>query len=356
VNVGVLVSLAGRGLRASRTFALLVIAVAIGAGFQISNTATLDGFEANLLDDALVHGGGDVWVTPRDTIRFDAAGAEVAAITPLAGAVDIVPMLSLPGAVAGRDRRYVGTVVWGVDASARRPPFRLVEGQPLAVTPAGPARISVLLGTALAARVEAKVGDPVELRVILGSEAGMPDAATAFAVHLDDHDAAGEVAARLEARPELVAQAWYDADPGWASYLGGRRAVGGISYAMVIAAIAIPMWALLYIHVLRRQRELAILAALGFTRGELAVICTLQSVFVATIGCVLGAGLGYALTRYFTANPLFAGESLVVRPALSLHTILVPCLILVGTSIVAALHPAWRAGRIEPAAVLRRLD
>jgi lipoprotein-releasing system permease protein len=174
-------------------------------------------------------------------------------------------------------------------------------------------------------------------------------------VHLRDHDAAGDTAAAIT-RADVEAIAWRDDDSGLASYLGARDTIGTISYAMVIAAIALPMWALLYIHVLRNHRQLAILAALGFRRRELFAICALQSVIVAVLGCALGAALGFALTRYFDANPLFEWQSIVVRPAVSATTFLVPAVIVVATSLLAALHPALRAARVQPAVALRRIE
>ncbi len=395
-RAALLVTLAVQGLRSSRTFVLLVLAVALGAGFQISNAANLEGFEADMLDDALVHGGGDVRVFSRGRSKLADADVLATRLAAETGALEGVPLLMFPGAVAGADHRFLNTAVWGVDAAAQRPPYRLIRGEVLP-RGGGGERVPVLLGTAVAARLGVDLGGEVEVRAILGPKdpllgesnmvslrgtvrgivsgtsggyravfvdravlaerAAMPGAASSISLHFDRHDTATAVAAELgAAHADLDARGWSEDDPGWASYLGARKAVGGISYAMVIAAIAIPMWALLYIHVLRKRRELAILAALGFQRRELFVLSVLQSVAVAVIGCVVGVGIGYALTRYFAANPLFEWESLVVRPRVELGTFLVPCLVIVVTSVIAALHPAWRAARVDPAIVLRRIE
>jgi ABC-type lipoprotein release transport system permease subunit len=388
-----LVWFALRGLRSSRSFVLLALAVALASGFQISNSANLDGFEADLLDDVLAYGNGDVRISPRDRLRFEDADAVAASVAKLGGAIEAVPLLMYAGAVAGADRRFTAASIYGIDFSVRHPPFRLVARS----ASRSSETIDVLLGTALAARLEARLGDAVELRVILGPRdpllgesnvlalhatvrgivsgtsggyraafvdramlaraAGAPGAASMISLHLSDHGAARAAAARIEAtRPELEARAWSEDDLGFTSYLEMRRAIGGISYAMVIAAIAIPMWALLYIHVLRKQRELAILVAIGFSRRDLFAIYTLQSMMIAVIGCVLGTGLGYGLTRYFAANPLFEWESLVVRPAVTPATFAVPFAIIVATSVLATLHPTARAALVDPAVALRRIE
>jgi lipoprotein-releasing system permease protein len=255
----------------------------------------------------------------------------------------------------------------------------------------------VLLGTALAKRLEVTLGDEVDLRVIfgppdvllgedntgrftlpvraivsgtaggyrsiffdrsfLGAEAGTPGAASAILVRLDDHFTATAIAERITAAmPEARATSWVDDDPWIRNYLAANGTINSVSYAMVIAAVSIPMWALLYIHVLKRRREIAILAALGFGRLEIFAIYVLQSVVVSVIGCLLGALAGYGLIRYFEANPLFQWESLVVRPLVTTATFLVPSLVIVATAVAAGSYPAWRAARVDPARVLRSIE
>ena len=141
-----------------------------------------------------------------------------------------------------------------------------------------------------------------------------------------------------------------------ASYLDANRTVNAVSYAMVIAAITIPVWALFYIHVLGRRREIGVLAALGFARREIFVVFLLQALFVALVGLALGAALGYGLIAYFRAHPIFDWEALVVRPVASLRVLVIPCLAVLVTTILAGSFPAWRAARTDPARVLRRID
>jgi ABC-type lipoprotein release transport system permease subunit len=194
-------------------------------------------------------------------------------------------------------------------------------------------------------------------RAWLGDQAGVPNAASSIALHLDDHDSAREVAAAIRAkRSDVAAFAWQDEEAGFASYIEAKRLISRVSYAMVIAAIAIPTWALLYIQVLRRRRELAILRAIGFLRRELFAICVLQAVAIGVIGCALGAALGFGLIRYFDSNPLFAWESLTVRPVADLASFAVPAIVILATAVIAVLHPAYRASRVDPAPALRRIE
>ncbi len=337
-----LLFLAHRGLAGGRvTFGLLVVAVAAGAGFQIPNTANLDGFAGALLEQNLTHGPGDVRVEPRDRPRFADGDAVARTLRAHPDVRAAVPVLLYPGAV-GRGGRFLGAPVYGVDPVEPRP-FGLSGGAVLAAGDAG----GVVLGSALAQRLEVGVGDTVDVRAIFGPadpllgednvgrftlvirglasgaaggyravfvdraflarQAGDPRAASAIAVHLEDHFAAGAVAAELAAAlPDATAVGWREDDPFVDSYLRANRTIHRISYAMVIAAVAVPMWALLFIHVLKRRREIGILAALGLGRREIFATFVLQGVAVSLAGLAAGAALGYALIRYFDGHPVFA--------------------------------------------------
>jgi len=388
-----LLFLARRSLLGSRgTFALLVIAIAAGAGLQIPNAANLAGFAEAILDDGLTRGAGDIRVEPRDAPRFDDGATEAARIAALTGAESATPILVYAGAV-GHGGRFLGTPVYGIEFGAPHVPFHLTAGALLAPGDG----TGVVLGSALATRLKVAIGDPVDVRAVFGpaeaalgednvgrftmtvrgivagtaggyryafvdrgflaAQAGFPAAASSVIVHLADHFAAAATAARLETSlRDVRAIGWREDDPYLESYLSANRTISAVSYAMVIAAIAVPMWALLYIHVLKRRRELGILAALGFGRAELFAIYVLQSLVVAVIGCAIGAALGYGLVRYFQAHPIFEWESLVVRPLLDAASFAVPVLVIVATAVAAASYPAWRAARTDPAQVLRRLE
>jgi ABC-type lipoprotein release transport system permease subunit len=387
-----LLLLARRSLGGGRvTFGLLVVAIAAGAGFQIPNTANLTGFADALLENSLTHGAGDVRVEPRERARFADGDAVAARLRARPGVRAALPMLVYAGAV-GRGGRFLGTPVYGIDPVPPRP-FALSSGAGLEAGDAG----GVVIGSSLAQRLEVGIGDTVDVRAIFGAadpllgednvgrfaltirgiasgmaggyravfvdraflakEAGEPRAASVIAVHLADHFAAGAVAAALTAElPDATAASWREEDPFVDSYLRANRTLHQVSYTMVIAAVAVPMWALLYIHVLKRRREIAILAAIGFGRREIFAMFLLQGLVVALAGLAAGAGMGYALIRYFEASPAFAWETLVVRPVVAVATFAVPALVIAATAIAAAGYPAWRAARTDPARVLRRLD
>jgi ABC-type lipoprotein release transport system permease subunit len=304
---------------------------------------------------------------------------------------ETVPYLMYPGAV-GVKGRFLGMPIYGVGRTEMLP-FHISRGAALA--PGDSA--GILIGSSIAKRLRVDVGAQVELRVIfgapgaaidddnvgaytltvrgvvsgsagayrfafvdrafLGAEVGKPNAASGILVHLFDHEAATRIAGEIPSIvPAADAVGWRDDDPYLKNYLAANDRISSVSYVMVIAAVSIPMWALLYIHVLKRRREIGILAALGFGRREVFLIYLLQALVVVAIGCAIGALIGIALIQYFQANPLFQWETLVVRPVITLGAFLGPMLVITATALVAGSYPAWRAAKTNPAQVLRRLE
>jgi len=384
-----LLFLAYESLFSSRlTVVLLTIAIAAGAGIQIANTANLDAFQVVLLEETLTRGAGDVRVEPHAAPRFRDGDAIAARLRGIPGVRATVPILVYPGAV-GTGSRFLATPVYALPPTAS-PPFHISRGAMLAEGDAE----GILVGTSLAKRLAVAPGDKLELRVIFGAagaaidddnvgrftmtvrgivsgsagayrfvyvdraflarESGELAAASAILVHLDDHEAATAIAAQITARdPTLDAIGWREDDPYVQSYLTANQTISSVSYVMVIAAVSVPMWALLYIHVLKRRREIGILAALGFGRREVFAIYLLQALVVVAIGSAIGSVLGLGLIRFFQARPLFAWETMVVRPIVTVAAFVGPSLVITLTALVAGSYPAWRAARIDPARVLR---
>jgi ABC-type lipoprotein release transport system permease subunit len=389
--IGLLLFLAWRGLFQSRLIAILLcVAVAGGVAFQIPNEANLDGYEQEIMAKGVVVGSGDVRVRPRKGSRFDDGDALAASLATRAGVVAAVPALLLPGAL-GVEGNFKGALVMGLDATAPRLPYLVVEGTALA---AGDDH-GVVIGTALASRLGLTVGADVQLRIVFGTgweslspadelgrytmtvrglaagsfvapesivvdrgfltrELGAPHAASVILVHLNDHGAARAHAARLEQeRPELSAVAWADDSPFLGSAIAASAAISIVSRAMVWLAVLMPVWALLYVHVLHRQRQIGVLGAVGIARHEVFAIHLTQAMIVGVIGALVGCVVGYALILWFGSHPIFAAPGFVVRPTLRATTFATPALLVLATTVLAGVVPAWRAARTDPGKILR---
>ena len=130
-------------------------------------------------------------------------------------------------------------------------------------------------------------------------------------------------------------------------------------FLLVFAGIALFVGTFIILNtfamlVAQRSRELALLRAVGATRGQIVRSLVAESFLVGLIGAVLGLGVGvavaYGLEGLFRAiGADIPTNGLVLLP----RTIIVGVVIGVLVTVVAALAPALRASRIPPMAALR---
>lgn len=106
--------------------------------------------------------------------------------------------------------------------------------------------------------------------------------------------------------------------------------------------------------VAQRLRELALLRAIGASSGQVVRSVLVEAVITGIVGSVLGVVVGFALAfglfQLLDALDLgLPGSGL----AMTSSAIVVPLVVGILVTVVAALVPAWRAGRVPPVAAMR---
>jgi lipoprotein-releasing system permease protein len=368
----------------------MMVAVAVAVGFQIPSGANLLGYRAELLEDALDAGYGDVRVRPLRGNTVRDAVALAARLTRFAGVIEATPIVTAPASINANGRaRNLG--VAGVDPRATYHPYHLAAGRPLGDNGDG-----VLLGTSTADALGVGVGDEIELRVLLStyprlllddggygiytltvrglvgggardaifvtraflaSELGDDDGASAIMVHLRDHDAAQGVANAIRGEnPTLDVRAWIDDSHYLRSSVRTLESLASASWAMGTLAVGIPVLALLYISTLNRRRQIGLLTAMGFSRTDLFLIFLLQAFMLGFAGVVGGSLVAIGVVRYLVAHPLFDWDSFVVRPVLTIHDLVRTTGAVLFIAVAAGTYPAWRAARLDPSRILRGIE
>ena len=374
---------------------LLVLAVTVGTGFQIPNTANLEGWAAELLRKGLTT--GYLVVTHPDGLPIDNIPEVLAKlrakpfVTGVATRVEHAAILVV--------HRTDGDVMVpmpliGVDAAAEADVTdfcgAIEHGRCFATQEAAGAP-AVILGRSVAERTGLQVGDRVRMLIpwndlgeielssqryeVRGVRAASgwltndrevyidigvlrrlleQEGATHLFVYTVDLQSAradaSEVAAAL---PGLKVEPWMTARPFVANSIEAAQALVSISAAMVMLAVIVPVLALLFIQVLHERRQTATLAAIGFGRGPLFVIALSKAALVGLMGTALGTLAGLGACEFFTQNPLFDNDGFVIRPVVSTSTVLVPVAMVFATVVAGGLWPALRAARSDPATVLR---
>jgi lipoprotein-releasing system permease protein len=105
-----------------------------------------------------------------------------------------------------------------------------------------------------------------------------------------------------------------------------------------------------------KQREIAILKAMGATRKSIMRIFMLNGLVIGLTGTVLGIPLGYGflwlIQTYWTFDPTVYYISHVPVHVQAVDVILVSVSAIL-ISFAATVYPSWQAARLDPAAALR---
>ncbi len=105
--------------------------------------------------------------------------------------------------------------------------------------------------------------------------------------------------------------------------------------------------------VLERTRELGMLRALGSTRAMIARSIVVEALLLGLLGSALGVLFGYGMAKglvyLFGRAFLFEITTLILTPFALLSAIVVG----IAVTVVAALYPALRAGRVSPVEAMR---
>jgi lipoprotein-releasing system permease protein len=182
---------------------------------------------------------------------------------------------------------------------------------------------------------------------------GLPGGATNVDVALVDVWQAPALAQQLGARWPYLVESWQDTNAGLVSALNAQSISTSLIRAVVMVVVVLGIASVLVVSVVQKRREIGILRAMGATQGQVLRIFLLQGAIVGALGSALGVLLAVALIAAFTTFvrgadglPLFA---ITLAPGLALRIAAVATL----CGVLAAVAPARRAARLDPAQAIR---
>jgi lipoprotein-releasing system permease protein len=404
--------IAGRYLRTRRLSSFVTLlagisiaGVALGVTALLTVLAVMNGFE-NEIQSRIAGTDAHVVLLGENTGGLTAADSLVARAARHPGVLGAAPFVYAKAMVM-RHGYAEGLVVKGVDLDGERRVTNVARNiaPPLARIPdATPGDLpGIVLGSELAVRVAASIGDTVILAALTGAErsalgyqpklrpfrvAGiftsglytydssfgftairaaqdffqLGTAVTGIEIKLADMFAAPRLAAELVGAlntPGLRANNWIELNRNLFTWMKLEKAVMFVILALIVLVAAFSIVSTLFMVVLEKRRDIGVLKSLGASRSLVLRVFLLEGFLIGGLGTGLGVTLGGLLIEALRRYPLvrlpgdvYFIERLPVRPeAGDFAAVILATLTL---CLAAGLYPAWRASRLDPVDAIRR--
>ncbi|MCL5267270.1 MAG: ABC transporter permease [Bacteroidetes bacterium] len=186
-----------------------------------------------------------------------------------------------------------------------------------------------------------------------------PNMVNGIDAKLWDIGKSNEVRAKLEHTLSGVrVETWYDLHKDLYQMMTIERIVAYIVLSLIVLIAAFNILGSLTMTVIEKRREIGVLKAMGATPKGITKIYLLEGILVGVFGSILGLTIGYAVCEAQIKYHLFKLDTNVyIIPALpvSMHVsdFITVGVIAVVICTIAALYPAKRATRIDPADAIR---
>ncbi|MBI4400121.1 MAG: lipoprotein-releasing ABC transporter permease subunit [Nitrospirae bacterium] len=186
----------------------------------------------------------------------------------------------------------------------------------------------------------------------------MGNAVTGIEVKVDEIFLAAEIARSIEQALGFPywARDWMQLNRNLFSALKLEKIMMFLLLVLITIVASFNIVSTLTMIVSEKQREIAILKAMGATRKAIMRIFMLNGLIIGLTGTVIGVPLGYTflwlIQTYWTFDPTVYYISHVPVHVQALDVILVSFSAIL-ISFTATLYPSWQAAKLDPAAALR---
>ena len=184
---------------------------------------------------------------------------------------------------------------------------------------------------------------------LLGLEGGV----SSIDVTVRDVYAAERIARAIHDATGVEADSWITTNAQFFTAVQAQTTANTTIRVFVGLSVAFGIASVLVVTVVQKSREIGILRAMGISRGQILRVFLLQGGLLGLAGSVIGSAIGIlalVLWQRYARNadgtPLFP---LVIDPVLFTAALVLATV----TGLVAALAPALRAARLDPAVAIR---
>jgi lipoprotein-releasing system permease protein len=131
-----------------------------------------------------------------------------------------------------------------------------------------------------------------------------------------------------------------------------------IAIGLIILVAALNIVSVLVLMVMEKVRDIGVLSAMGATSAGIRRIFLLQGLIIASLGTLVGAGLGVTLAWTLDHHRLITlPADVYFIPYVPFHVrpldVLGVIVMTIAVAFLATLYPSWRASRLDPSEALR---
>lgn len=396
-----------RFLREGRAQTLLIfVGVGVGIGVMVFLSALISGLQGSLIKNTLSTQAHIVVRAPEraPTVLPDPAGALVGAAVekgaervaridawqPIVDTIAKLPTVTaVAPTVAGSAFAHQGPLtasiaLRGIDVESYGQIVNLEEK--LTSGRADLVGNAALVGTELANNLSLQVGDRLRLRTTANREdvvrvSGIFDlgnkdvnqrwvfvslreaqslldlagSVSTFEIRIEDPFAAEAVADNIRQHTALVAEPWTQLNRQLLVALKSQSSSSVMIQVFVVLAVALGIASVLVVSVVQKSKEIGILRATGTSVRSITWIFLIQGLIVGLVGAIVGSLLGAFLAVLFSRMAVSADGSPTFPVDLGLDLFLRAFLVAVGVGLAAAISPARRAARLDPAVAIRHV-
>jgi lipoprotein-releasing system permease protein len=181
----------------------------------------------------------------------------------------------------------------------------------------------------------------------------LPGGVTTIDLKVADVFDAERVASDVRDRTGLDAESWMKRNADLLSGLSAQNSSKWMIQFFVVVAVALGIASVLIVSVVQKSREIGILRAVGTSGRRVQRVFLIQGGVLGLVGSFLGSAFGAGLAKLF--------ESLAREPSgaprfpvqLDLQLFVAATLLATGVGLLAAVIPARRAARLDPATAIR---
>jgi lipoprotein-releasing system permease protein len=181
----------------------------------------------------------------------------------------------------------------------------------------------------------------------------LPGGATTIELKVADVFAADRIADHIHARTGFTADSWMKLNAELLSGLSAQSSSKTMIQFFVVVTVALGIASVLIVSVVQKSREIGILRAVGTPAHRVLAVFLIQGGVLGIVGSFFGTALGVVFARLFetmTRGP----DGLPRFPVqIDLPLLVGATLLATGVGLAAAVIPARRAARLDPATAIR---